>query len=255
MPNVRRTSQQQLVRDDFKDFWHQVMQRLNRAENSTLFCKSLPALMGLTWMTQDVKLVKILLTAREGNLALDDKSAAELAFSGKMAELLNPVTHDLENPILIRHLKVLCGGLLVREAARHGKTAMTLLEEACQSKDTLKSDIRQRRRVPQRNDIASESDASTIQQPTPSSLRLTHATPATATQSSVNLFSAVGLDTVARTMTTQLQRSAQTAEVQQTASAPSLTTLSILSPSDPSQRVPRDDSTILPFRQDNVTEH
>jgi hypothetical protein len=251
MPNVRLNSQQQLVRDEFKDFWHQIMQRLTRAEDSTLFCKSLRALMGLTWMTQDVGLVKTLLKAREENLALDDKSAAELAFSRKMAEFLNPVTHDLQNPILIRHLKVLCGGLLVREAARHGKTAITLLEEACRSKDTLRSDIRQRRRASERNDIASESDTSTIQQPTPSSLRLTHATPATSTHSSGDLPSAVGSYRVARTMTNQLQRSVPTAEVQQTASAPSLTTLSTLSSSEPSQKAPRDDSTILPFRQGN----
>lgn len=131
MPNVRRISQQQLVRDEFEDFWYQAMQQLNSAQDSTLFCKSLRTLMGLTWMMQDIRLVNTLLTAREENLALDDKSAAELAFSGKMAEFLNPVTRDLQNPILIRHLKVLCGRLLVREAARHGKTAMTLLEEAC----------------------------------------------------------------------------------------------------------------------------
>jgi hypothetical protein len=168
---------------------------------------------------------------------------------------LNPVTHDLENPILIRHLKVLCGGLLVREAARHGKTAMTLLEEASRPKDTLRSVIHQRRRAPQRNDPASDSDGSTIQQPTQSSLRLAYARPATSTQTSVNLFSAVGLDTVSRTTTTQLQRSVPTAEVQQTASEPSLTTLSTLSSSEASQKAPRDDSTILPFRQENVTEH
>lgn len=251
MPNVRRISQQQLVRDEFKDVWHQVMQRLNRAEDSTLFCKSLRDLMGLTWISQDVRLVKTLLTAREGDLALDNKSAAELAFTRKMTEFMNPVTRGLQNPILIRHLKVLCGGLLLREAARHGKTAMTLLEEAYRSKDTLRSDIRQRRRASERNDIASDTDASTIQQPTQSSLRLTYARPATSTHSSGDLPSAVGLDTVVRTMTTQLQRSVSTAEVQQTASAPSLATLSILSPSNPSQRVPRDDSTILPFRQEN----
>lgn len=251
MPNVRRTSQQQLVRDDFKDFWHQVMQRLNRAEDSTLFCKSLRDLMGLTWMMQDVKLVKTLLMAREGELAVDNKSAAELAFSGKMAEFLSPVTRGLQNPILIRHLKVLCGGLLVKEAARHGKTAMTLLEEACRSKDTLRCDIRQRRRAPQRNDIASDSDASTIRQPTQSSLRLTHATPATSTHSSGDLPSAVGLGTVARTMTSQLQRYGPIAEVQRTAPAPSLTTLSTLPSSEPGQKAPRDDSTTLPFRQEN----
>lgn len=224
MPNVRRISQQRLVRDEFQDFWHQVMQRLNRAEDSTLFCKSLRHLMRLTWMIQDVGLVKTLFTAREGNLPLHDKSAAELAFSGKMAEFLNPVTRGLQNPILIRHLKVLCGSLLVREAARHGKTAMTLLEEACRSKDTLRSDIRQRRRASERNGIASDSVASTIQ-PTQSSLRSVHARPTTSISSSVDLLSAVGLDTVARTMTTQLQSSLPTAEVQQTVSAPSLTTL------------------------------
>jgi hypothetical protein len=238
MPNVRRISQQQLVRDEFEDFWYQAMQQLNSAQDSTLFCKSLRTLMGLTWMMQDVRLVNTLLTAREENLALDDKSAAELAFSGKMAEFLNPVTRDLQNPILIRHLKVLCGRLLVREAARHGKTAMTLLEEACRSKNALGSDIRQRRRAPQRIDIASDSVASTIQ-PTQSSLRSVHARPTTSISSSVDLLSAVGLDTVARTMTTQLQSSLPTAEVQQTVSAPSLTTLSILPLHDQSEGPPR----------------
>jgi hypothetical protein len=250
MPNVRRISQEQLVRDEFKDFWHQVMQRLNRAEDSTLFCKSLRSLMGLTWMTQDVKLVKTLLTAREGNLALDDKSAAELAFSRKMAEFLNPVTRGLQNPLLLRQLKVLCGELLVLGATRHGTNAETLLEIACRFGGTSGSTIRQRRRAGGRNDPRSSTVASTMH-PSQSSLSSILARPATSTGRSVNLSSIIDVTTIAATVATQQLRSATTVGVRQTASAPSLTTLSTLPSSKASQKVPRDDSTILPFRQEN----
>lgn len=250
MPNVRRISQQQHVRDEFEDFWRQVMQRLNRAEDSTLFCKWLRDLMGLTWMMQDVRLVKTLLTAREGNLALDDKSAAELAFSGKMAAFLNPVTRGLQNPLLLRQLKVLCGELLVLSATRHGTNAETLLEIACRFGGTSGSTVRQRRRAGGRNDPRSNPVASTTH-PYQSSLSSILARPATSTYFSGDLPSAVESNTVVRTVTIQLQRSGTTAEVRQTACAPSSTTLPVLSLSNPSQRVPRDDSTILPFGQEN----
>lgn len=250
MPNIRRISQQQLVRDEFKRLWHQVMQRLNRAEDSTLFCKSLRDLMGLTWMMQDVKSVKTWLTAREGNLALDDKSAAELAFSGKMAEFLDPVTRGLQNPLLLRQLKVLCGELLVLSATRHGTNAETLLEIACRFGGTSEAINRQRRRAGGRNDPRSNPVASTTH-PSQSSLSSILARPATSTHLSGDLPSAVESNTVARTITIQLERSGTTAEVRQTAFASSLTTLPVLSLSDPSQRAPRGDSTILPFRQED----
>jgi hypothetical protein len=250
MPNVRRISQQQPVRDEFKDFWHQVMQRLNRAQDSTLFCKSLRDLMELTWKVQDSSLVKTLLTVQEGEVAIDDKASAVLAFSEIRAGFLNPVTRGLQNPLLLRQLKVLCGELLVLSATRHGTNAVILLEIACRFGGTLGSTIRRRRRAGGRNDPRSSTVASTMH-PSQSSLSSILARPAISTHFSEDLPSTVESNTVARTMTDPLQNSVPTAEVQQTAFAPSLTTLSILSPSNPSQRVPRDESTILPFRQEN----
>lgn len=221
MPNVRRMSEQQLVRDEFGDLWHQAMQRLTRAEDSTLFCKSLRALMGLTWMMQDVRLVKRLLTIQEGEVALDDKSAAGLAFSGKMAEFLNPVTRGLQNPLLLRQLKVLCGELLVLSATRHGTNAETLLEIACRFGGTSGSTIRQRRGAGGRNDPRSNPVASTMH-PSQSSLSSILARPATSNGRSVNLSSIIDVTTIAATAAAPQLRSATTVGIRQTASAPSL---------------------------------